>query len=134
MLEVTCAIICSDNKVLVTQRSSKMNLPLKWEFPGGKIHAGETPEECILREIREELGISIKITKKLTNSVFDYGDFKICLIPFVCDFGGGNIVLAEHAQYIWCKPELLHTFDWADADKSIVNEFVALFDNAPQHI
>ena len=61
MIEVTCSIIEHNNKILVTQRSEKMALPLKWEFPGGKIEKDETAEACLIREILEELHINIKI-------------------------------------------------------------------------
>jgi 8-oxo-dGTP diphosphatase len=62
-IRVTCAIIEFAGKVLVVQRSKKMNLPLKWEFPGGKIEEGELEEECIVREIKEELNLDIEISK-----------------------------------------------------------------------
>ncbi len=59
MLNVTCAIILFQNKILVTQRSESMKLPLKWEFPGGKLEPGESEEACIIREIKEELNLNI---------------------------------------------------------------------------
>lgn len=83
MIQVICAIILKDNKILVTQRSEKMSLPLKWEFPGGKLEIYENEIDCIKREIKEELNIEIEVLKRLSNSVFDYGTFKINLIPFI---------------------------------------------------
>ncbi|WP_251795780.1 MULTISPECIES: NUDIX domain-containing protein [unclassified Arenibacter] len=65
---VTCAIIESENQVLVVQRSENMKLPLKWEFPGGKIEKGESEQDCLIREIREELNIEIELMKRLTPS------------------------------------------------------------------
>lgn len=85
MIDATCAIILYNNCILVTQRSEKMALPLKWEFPGGKLNKGESDEECILRETKEELNIEIEIIDKLTNSAYDYGTFSINLIPFIAD-------------------------------------------------
>lgn len=61
MLNVTCAIIEHNNKILICQRSERMKLPLKWEFPGGKVETGEGKEACLKREIREELGLDIKV-------------------------------------------------------------------------
>ncbi len=70
MIDVTCAIILRDGKILATQRSEKMNLPLKWEFPGGKIEQNETPGNCLQREIREELNLEIELLKKLETRSF----------------------------------------------------------------
>ena len=83
MINVTCAIIIIDNKILVTQRSEKMKLPLKWEFPGGKLEKDEGETDCIIREIREEINIEIEVLKKLSNSIFDYGTFKINLNKYL---------------------------------------------------
>ncbi len=83
MVNVTCAIIFLNDKVLVTQRSSKMKLPLKWEFPGGKLENNENEINCIKREIKEELNIEIEIIKKLSENIHDYGNIKINLIPFI---------------------------------------------------
>ena len=85
MLEVTCAIIVNPhNQVLVTQRSAKMKLPLKIEFPGGKIEPGETASECLMREIKEELNLTILPLFEMPPNIHQYPDFTIKLIPFVC--------------------------------------------------
>ncbi len=72
MLQVTCAIIEKNGKILCAQRSEKMNLPLKWEFPGGKIEENESLEACLKREIREELEIETGLYEKLINLVFHH--------------------------------------------------------------
>ena len=126
MINVTCAIIIKDNKILVTQRSELMKLPLKWEFPGGKLIEGETESECIKREIQEELSIEIEVHKKLTNSVFNYGNFIINLIPFVAHYVSGDVKLTEHKQFKLLDPAELMNLDWAEADKPIVKEFLNL--------
>lgn len=126
MIKVACAIVLFDNKILVTQRSEKMKLPLKWEFPGGKLEENEKEEDCIIREIKEEINIEINIIKKLRESVYDYGDFTIKLIPFIAKYSRGEIILTEHEDYkIIDKSELLN-FDWAEADLPIVKEFLKL--------
>ncbi len=124
MIEVTCGIIVQGNKILVTQRSEKMKLPLKWEFPGGKIEENETAEECILREIKEELNLEIEILKRLRASPYDYGIFKINLIPFIAKYQNGVIILAEHKDFKWIEAKDLLSLDWAPADIPILNEFL----------
>ena len=126
MINVTCAIIYLNNKILVTQRSEMMKLPLKWEFPGGKLEDGESEIDCIKREIKEEINIDIEVLEKLSNSIFDYGDFKINLIPFISTYVTGEIILSEHKDYkLLDKTELLN-LDWAEADLPIVKEFLKL--------
>ena len=124
MVNVTCAIIYFNDKILVTQRSEKMKLPLKWEFPGGKLEDDESEIDCIKREIREEINIEIKVLEKISNSIYDYGTFKINLIPFISTYVSGEIILSEHKDYkIIDKSELLG-LDWAEADLPIVEELL----------
>ena len=124
MLNVVCAIIYVGNKILVTQRSKNMNLPLKWEFPGGKLESDESEIECIKREIKEELNIEIKVRKRLSNNLHDYGTFQINLIPFVDEYISGEIVLAEHADYKLLEKNDLNKLDWAEADLPILRELL----------
>src|SRR5690606_11662054 len=101
MLHVTCAIIEHDNKILICQRSASMKLPLKWEFPGGKVETGESKEDCLKREIREELGLEIEVGAELNVVEHRYPEFSLRLYPFLCTWIGGSLVIAEHAQAIW---------------------------------
>ncbi|WP_339659128.1 (deoxy)nucleoside triphosphate pyrophosphohydrolase [Flavobacterium frigidarium] len=126
MINVSCAIIIIKGKILVTQRSEKMKLPLKWEFPGGKIEGNESEIDCIKREIREEINIEIKIIQKLPNSNYDYGNFQINLIPFLANYVSGKIVLLEHKAYKLIDKSELLSLDWAEADIRIVEEFLKL--------
>jgi 8-oxo-dGTP diphosphatase len=126
IIKVTCAIIENESRILVVQRSSTMSLPLKWEFPGGKIEYGESAEECIVREIKEELNIDIDVSNKLNSSVFDYPNFSIELIPFVAKQVGGQIRLSEHAEFKYLAKDELMNLDWADADIPIVKEYLSL--------
>lgn len=125
-VNVTCAIILFHNKILVTQRSEKMKLPLKWEFPGGKLEEGENVFECIKREIKEEINIEIEVVKQLSSSIYNYGTFTIKLIPFLSEYVSGEIILSEHKDYkLLDKLELLY-LDWAEADLPIVEEFLKM--------
>lgn len=124
IINVTCAIILKENKILVAQRSEKMKLPLKWEFPGGKLEKNEDEVSCVKREVREEINIEIEIIKKLSTTVHDYGDFKIRLIPFLANYVSGEIILLEHSDYKLLDKSELIKLDWAEADIPIVEEFL----------
>lgn len=126
MINVTCAIIEHNEKIVVVQRSEFMKLPLKWEFPGGKIENNETEEACIKREIKEELNIEIELISRLTPVTFKYPSVVINLIPFIATYLKGEIILFEHKQYKWLLKEELKNLDWADADIPIVEEFLKL--------
>ncbi|MBC7440540.1 MAG: (deoxy)nucleoside triphosphate pyrophosphohydrolase [Flavobacterium sp.] len=126
MINVTCAIILMDNKILVTQRSAKMELPLKWEFLGGKLEIKESEIDCINREIKEELNIEIEVIKKLSNSIFDYGNIKVNLIPFIANYVSGEILLSKHKDYKLLDKSALLYLDCAEADLPIVEEFLKL--------
>ena len=115
-----------NRKILAVQRSENMKLPLKWEFPGGKIENGEGEEECIRREIKEELNITIDLITRLSPSHYNYPTFSIELIPFVANYLDGEIKLAEHKQHLLLEKEDLASLDWAEADIPILNEFLKL--------
>ena len=127
MLHVTCAIIEHENKILICQRSERMKLPLKWEFPGGKVETGESKEDCLKREIREELGLEIEIESALTAVEHHYPEFSLRLYPFLCKWTGGSLAIAEHAQAIWVDKNELQDYDWAEADVPIMNELMQLW-------
>ena len=123
---VVCAIIEINNKMLVVQRSESMKLPLKWEFPGGKIKPNELEEDAIKREIREELNIEIMVLNRLTPTCYEYPNIAIKLIPFLADYLSGDIELEEHKQYKLLKREELNSLDWAEADLPIVKELLQI--------
>jgi len=120
---VACAIIEQDRKVLATQRSESMSLPLKWEFPGGKIKDGESASACLKRELREELGIEISVGQPLAPTTYRYRAFTVTLYPFRCRVAAGDITLHEHAALVWLPPAELHTLDWAEADLPVIDEY-----------
>jgi 8-oxo-dGTP diphosphatase len=125
MIRVTCAIIRNDeNEVLIVQRGEKSDHPFKWEFPGGKIKEGESEEECIIREIREELSIEIVICGRHEEVDFDYGKKQIILIPFVCDTLDDLPMLSEHIGYKWLSPAELRNVDFSEADVIIAENYL----------
>lgn len=123
-LHVTCAIIEQDGGVLAAQRSRFMAMPLKWEFPGGKIKPGETPEFCLCREISEELAIQVAVHHALAEKTHAYPEFTITLYPFVCTIISGTITLREHAAVIWLPREDLASLDWAEADRPVLETYL----------
>jgi 8-oxo-dGTP diphosphatase len=125
-IHVTCAIISFGDTILVVQRSEKMNLPLKWEFPGGKVETGETEENCILREIREELNIEIELDLRLEASQYDYPNVSIMLIPFTAKYIYGEIKLSEHKEYRLLPKAQLRDLDWAPADLPVLDRFLEM--------
>lgn len=127
MIAVACAILFHENKILVTQRSPGMHQPFKWEFPGGKIEAGETGEACIIRELYEELHITVNVAGKLKDFSHDYGSFQIVLIPFIVFYKSGTITLTEHMNYKWLSPFELEVLDWAPADIALMKEVIKKF-------
>lgn len=124
MIDVTCAVIRNEEGlVLAVRRSPGMGNAGKWEFPGGKTGAGEDHEDCIIREIDEELGMDIVICGRLDNVEHDYGDKKIRLIPFLCDTLTSKPVLREHDMYRWMQPQELVTLDLTAADVPIALQY-----------
>ena len=105
-----------------------MSQPLKWEFPGGKVEVDETAEECLIREIHEELGILIEIKDKLDNNVHEYSNtLTINLMPYICQIQTGEITLKEHRQAKWMSKTQLLLLDWADADVPIAKNYANLY-------
>lgn len=123
VIPVTCAIIFHQGKVLAAQRSEAMDLPGKWEFPGGKVEDGENPKDCLIREIEEELAVKIRVFGALSPSDHSYSHGKLIrLIPFLATLESFDFHLLEHAQITWIDEKALFSLDWAAADLPIVHE------------
>ena len=124
MTDVTCALIRNDEGlVLAVRRGQAMDHAGLWEFPGGKTRPGEDHEDCIIREIDEELGISIIITGRLDPVEHDYGDRQIRLIPFLCETLSSQPVLREHDEFRWMKPGDLPALDMTAADIPVARQY-----------
>jgi 8-oxo-dGTP diphosphatase len=132
MIDVTCAIIRNeDNEVLVVQRGEKTDHPYKWEFPGGKVAEGESNEDCMVREIREELSIEIVICDWLDPVEFDYGKKQIRLIPFICDTLDEMPLLSEHISFKWIPARELENIDFSEADIPVANQYLSTLEFIP---
>jgi 8-oxo-dGTP diphosphatase len=125
VIPVVCAII-SDRagNILLAQRPEHKHLGLLWEFPGGKIERGESPENALIREIREELGCDITIGRALSRFQHDYGSVVIEMFPFVCSLTANSTPAQahEHKALAWVLPNALSSYDLAPADWPIVRE------------
>ncbi len=125
MINVTCAIIRNENNdVLIVQRGEMSDHHFKWEFPGGKLSPGESEEECIIREVEEELSMEIIISGRLPVVDHDYGHKKIRLIPFICDSLDELPLLSEHLAFKWIPPEKLIAVDFTAADVFVAASYL----------
>ncbi len=123
---VVCAVIERDGRVLLARRPAHKRPALKWEFPGGKVDAGETAEAALRREIREELGCAIAIAGALPRVVHADGHVTIELIPFVCRLEPGSAEPAalEHREIRWVAPAALARHDLAPADRPVARAYL----------
>lgn len=126
MKKVAAAVIIENGKVLIAQRAPEDNLPLKWEFPGGKVEKGETPEECLVREIKEELDLDVAVTGHFMNSICEYETCKIELMAYFAEITGGSLGLNVHNDAKWADIMNLPDFDFAAADVAIVSKLIHL--------
>ena len=122
MIDVCCAIIPEGNKIMAVQRGPESSHPYQWEFPGGKIQEGETPEECIVREIEEELMLKVAVVANLEPVKFDYGFSQVRLMPFVCRIVSGEMVLTEHIALRWLEYAELEIPEWSAADRALIRK------------
>jgi len=124
MKKVTAAIIKDENRLLIAKRHSKDPLGGKWEFPGGKIEPGETPQECLVREIKEELGVEVKIGPFYDDNVYSTQDHNIHLLFYWAKIINGEVIPVVHDDLKWTTIEELANFDFAPADIPIVKRLM----------
>ena len=118
-VKVVAAIIIHDNKIFATQRGYG-EFKDGWEFPGGKIEPGETPQEALAREIKEELDIEIEVMGFLETVEYDYPEFHLSMDCFFCVIRSGELVLKEHEAAKWLTVETLDSVDWLPADQGLI--------------
>lgn len=114
------AVIVRDGTILCTQRGSASQLAGAWEFPGGKVEAGETPRAALQREIAEELGCEVMVGSEVTTSRHEYDFGAVTLTTFYCELVKGTPALTEHQALRWLDPDDLQTLTWAPADAPAV--------------
>lgn len=119
-VEVVAAIILNDGKVFATQRGYG-GFKGWWEFPGGKIEAGESPEEALVREIREELEAEIKVGELFETVEWDYPDFHLSMHCYICSLMSETLHLNEHEAALWLGRENLHSVKWLPADEELIS-------------
>lgn len=119
-IKVVAAIIQKENKILATKRGYGEFINM-WEFPGGKIEPGETKEEALIREIKEELNIEINVDKFAIDIEYQYPNFYLFMSCFMCSIKEGSIELLEHNDGKWITKEDLNTLNWLPADIDAVN-------------
>lgn len=124
-IEVAAAIIVKDNKVFATQRGYG-EFKDGWEFPGGKLEPGESAREALVREIREELDVDIRVGRLLETVEYDYPEFHLTMHCFICELLSEEIVLKEHEDARWLKEEELDTVDWLPADVGVIGKIFEL--------
>lgn len=120
-IKVVAAVIKSNDEIFVTQRGYG-EFKDGWEFPGGKVEKGETKEEALIREIKEELDTVIKVDSYLDTIEYDYPDFHLSMDCFVCSIVEGHLVLKEHEDSKWIKKEEIDTLNWLPADLVIIDK------------
>ena len=123
-IEVVAAIIRKDDKIFATQRGYG-DFKDGWEFPGGKMELGETPEEALKREILEELDTRIDVERLLTTVDYDYPKFHLTMHCFICSIESGSLTLKEHEAARWLKLSDIYSVDWLPADRVVVDELMA---------
>ena len=123
-LIVTAALIRKGNQILIAQRKQGSHLALKWEFPGGKLASNETPEEGLVREIEEELGITIKVSDIYKVVAHNYPGKKVLLLCYECEYLRGEVKAIDCNDFKWIKPAELLQFDMAPADLPIVEKIL----------
>ncbi|MCI5869013.1 MAG: 8-oxo-dGTP diphosphatase MutT [Dorea sp.] len=120
-IKVVAAIIIEQGKVFATQRGYG-EFKDGWEFPGGKVEDGETPENALVREIREELDTEIEVGELLETVEYDYPKFHLSMDCFICKIKAGNLILKEHEAAKWLTKETLDSVEWLPADLGLIGK------------
>ena len=124
--EVVAAVICHGDRILCMQKG-KTKYPYtsyKYEFPGGKIEPGETPQQALKRELMEEMDYDITVGRELVTVNYEYPDFSISLKAFLCTASTPSFHMNEHIAYKWSTKEDLSALDWAAADVAVVEAII----------
>ena len=124
-INVVAALIVHDGRIFATQRGYG-EWRGWWEFPGGKLEPGETPEEALVREIREELATEISVDRFVTTLEWDYPTFHLSMRCYLCSVISGSLTLLEHEAAAWLDREHLYSMKWLPADYVILDDIARL--------
>ena len=124
-INVVAALIVHDGRIFATQRGYG-EWKGWWEFPGGKVEPDETPEDALVREIREELATDIRVERHVTTIEWDYPAFHLSMRCYLCSIVSGSLTLLEHEAAAWLDREHLSCVQWLPADESILSEIETL--------
>jgi 8-oxo-dGTP diphosphatase len=128
VLVAACALVDADGRVLIAQRPPGKQLAGLWEFPGGKVEPGETPEECLIRELREEIGVETKVAclAPLTFASHSYDDFHLLMPLYVCRRFEGIAVPREGQKLKWVRPRQMRDYPMPPADAPLIPTLIDL--------
>ena len=122
IIRVTATIIVNDGMLLIAKRKPTARLPNLWELPGGKVEPNETPEECLIREIKEEFDINITVGEYLGSNIHAYDFGTIELMAYRSNWEDGDLILKDHEEIRWVFTHELDQFDFAPADIHFVEK------------
>lgn len=125
-IEVVAAVFRKGNKYFCAQRKNSGELALKWEFPGGKIEQGETHQQALTREIKEELSTEIKVNDRIMTVEHEYNGFILTMHAYYCEVLHGELVISEHLDSKWLSTSEMDDYDFAAADIPIINKIKSL--------
>ena len=128
LLVVACALVDADRRVLIAKRPKGKGMAGLWEFPGGKVEMGERPEDTLIRELHEELGITVKqpCLAPLTFASHAYDDFHLLMPLYICRRWEGLVEAREHAALAWVKPSKLRDYPMPPADEPLIPALIDL--------
>lgn len=124
MIKVAAAVVIQNKTCLITRRSPGQSLAGAWEFPGGKIEPGEIPEQCLVRELQEELSIKVSVGQFIGESRFEYPSGSIVLMAYQADWISGKLTLSVHDAYAWVTEQQLCLYNYPPADLPIIQALI----------
>ena len=123
-IDVIAAIIVKNGKIFVARRKAGVHLAGFWEFPGGKLELGETPQQCLARELKEEFTITARIGVFVGESIHDYGTKIVRLMAYQVEHQAGDFELIDHDEMCWLSLDELNSVEWAPADIPLVKQYI----------
>ena len=127
MIIVTAAIIEKDGLVLTARRGKGKHLAGYWEFPGGKLEKGESPEVCLARELKEEFDVETSVGTFFAESIHNYDGKMVKLLAYLVTHDKGDFKLIDHDKVLWLSPQELGSINWAPADVPLVEKYQSMF-------